>query len=80
MKKEIILDVHGKQVSVGDKVTLLRKVYGFAGIDRAYLIDAIYQGKGQWGYEFYYKGLRGHHSHIRVREPQVVLYKRKGGK
>ena len=81
MKKISIKDFHGRDVRVGDKVTLLKKAYGFCGIDRAYLIDATYKGKGRWGYEFVYQNpISKYFTCIRVREPQCILFKKKGGK
>lgn len=82
MKKVSFKDYHGKTISVGDKVTLLKKCYGFRGIDRAYLIDVTYKGKGRWGYEFDYESprLAKYFTRIRIREPQCILFKKKGGK
>lgn len=73
-------DFHGNKVNVGDSVTLLKKCYCFRGIYRAYLIDVTYKGKGRWGYEFDYGIISRHLTRYRIKEPQCVLFKKKGGR
>lgn len=72
-------DHFGRVVNPGDKVVLLYKAYGFRGIDRAYLIDVIYKGKGRWGYEFDWKNRQSYQSLIRMRDPECIKSIKKGG-
>lgn len=45
-------DFLGQVVEVGDPVVVLYKERGFRGIDRAYLWQTVYLGKGQYGHQF----------------------------
>lgn len=78
-RESILLDVFDKTVCKGDKVVLLVKNYGFRGIDSCYLRPCIYQGKCQYGHEFY--DIRNRHMcRHAYRDPQVVKVSKKGGK
>lgn len=72
MKDEVIKDVFGRNVFVGQQVGVLVKCYGFRGIDRAYLMRATYLGKGRYGYEFKCHNERGWKTVVRIRQPEVV--------
>ena len=72
-------DHFGRIVKPGDKVVLLYKRYGFRGIDRAYLLDVIYKGKGRWGHEFDWAD-RYCQPLIRIREPECIKVSKKGCK
>ena len=74
-----LTDHFGHVVKPGDKVVLLYKAYGFRGIDRAYLIDVTYKGKGKWGHEFDWTDRPKWQSVIRVREPACIKVLKKGG-
>ena len=84
MKKPLndnsLKDFLNRSVVVGDKVILLVKRYGFMRIDRAYLQHATYLGRGKYGYEFKLNSVYHNGFIVRIREPQLVLYPKKGGK
>lgn len=69
----MIKDYLGNEVNVGNEVILLYKQRAFKGIDKAYLVNATYKGKGQYGYEFMCK-LK--YSQIpvliRIKEPECI--------
>lgn len=77
---EALKDHFGHVVKPGDKVVLLYKAYGFRGIDRAYLTDVTYKGKGKWGHEFDWTNRRSYQTVIRVREPECIKIPKRGGK
>lgn len=73
-------DHFGRVVKPGDKVVLLYKAYGFCGIDRAYLVDTTYKGRGRWGHEFDWTNRRSYQTVIRIREPECIKVIKRGGK
>ena len=73
---ELFKDIHEKEVSVGDKVVLLYKAYGYRRLDNAYILDAEYLGRNRGCYQFRCFDKTGWSATVNIKKPQCVLFRK----